>query len=431
MQSQDTILKVYSRKNFRTIPQMNRYLSEQQLFEIEVVAWVLPFKTNNYVIDNLIRWEKAPADPMFLLTFPQKEMLKPEHFQRISQLLQSGAPKEELNATILSIRRELNPNPAGQSAHNIPEVHGEKLYGLQHKYRETVLFFPTQGQGCHAFCTFCFRWSQFVKTEDERFAAKEVDLLVDYLNAHPEVSDILFTGGDPMVMSAHHLRSYLIPVIERAKHIRNVRIGSKALTYWPYRFTHDSDAPEVLEVFREVVASGRQLAFMAHFNHYHELQGQAVVDAIRAIQSTGGIIRTQAPLLRNINDRPEVWVKMWKRQLELGMIPYYFFIARNTGAQHFFAVSLGRAWEIFRDAYSSVSGIHKTVRGPSMSASPGKVQVLGISEVAGEKVYVLRFIQGRKPEWVARPFFARYDPNAIWFNELKPAFGEEKFFWQE
>lgn len=92
---------------------------------------------------------------------------------------------------------------------------------------------------------------------------------------------------------------------------------------------------------------------------------------------------------------------------------------------------LVRAWEIFREAYQDVSGLCRTVRGPSMSANPGKVQVLGASEVGGEKVIELRFIQGRNPDWVHRPFFARYDENATWLGELRPAFGEKRFFFED
>jgi hypothetical protein len=65
-----------------------------------------------------------------------------------------------------------------------------------------------------------------------------------------------------------------------------------------------------------------------------------------------------------------------------------------------------------------------------MSDHPGKIQILGVQEVKGEKVFVLRFIQGRNPAWVHIPFFAKYDPKATWFNQLKPAFDEEKFFFE-
>ena len=66
-----------------------------------------------------------------------------------------------------------------------------------------------------------------------------------------------------------------------------------------------------------------------------------------------------------------------------------------------------------------------------MSCTPGKIQLLGISEIKGEKVFVLRMLQGRNSDWVARPFFAKYDPKAIWLTDLKPAFGEEKFFFED
>ena len=122
---------------------------------------------------------------------------------------------------------------------------------------------------------------------------------------------------------------------------------------------------------------------------------------------------------------------MWTKQVELGMIPYYMFIARDTGSKSFFEVPLARSWRIFQKAYSNVSGICRTVRGPSMSANPGKVQVLGISEIKGEKVFVLRFLQCRNPNYVDIPFFAKYDGRATWINQLIPAFGEEQFFFEK
>ena len=117
--------------------------------------------------------------------------------------------------------------------------------------------------------------------------------------------------------------------------------------------------------------------------------------------------------------------------MQLSLIPYYMFIARDTGAQHYFAVPLVRAWEIYRKAYQSVSGICRTVRGPSMSCTPGKVQVLGVTDIQGEKVIMLRMIQGRDPDWVQKPFFAEYNNQAIWLDQLRPAFGKEKFFFEE
>ncbi len=423
--------KSYSLRNFRKIPQMD-LLSEDVKFAIEVVGSVLPFKVNNYVIDELINWDKAPDDPIFILTFPIKELLKPYHFNEMADVIKRGASRPEIKQKADEIRLQLNPHPAGQLEHNVPEYQEEKLQGLQHKYRETVLFFPSQGQTCHAYCSFCFRWPQFVGMNDYKFAMRETNKLIGYLKEHPEVTDVLFTGGDPMVMKARILRKYIEPLLDAdLPNLKNIRIGSKSLSYWPYKYVNAPDAEDTLKLFREVSDAGIHLAFMAHFNHPVELKTKVARKAVNNILATGAQIRTQSPLLHRINDHADAWSEMWEEQVALGMIPYYMFMVRDTGAQHFYGIPLEKAWNIFRDAYQKVSGIGRTVRGPSMSADPGKVQILGVEEIHGERVFVLRMIQGRDPEWVHKPFFAKYDPEAIWLDDLEPAFGQSEFFYNE
>lgn len=421
--------RAFTLQTYRQVPQLNA-LSDDEKFAIDVVGQVLPFRINNYVIDQLIDWENVPNDPIYRLTVPQRGMLQPEHFNAMAKLLRNGASAEEIRNMANEIRLQLNPHPAGQLEYNVPTVNGVKLTGVQHKYRETLLFFPSQGQTCHAYCTFCFRWPQFVGMDELKFAMKETELLIEYIRQHPEVTDILFTGGDPMIMRSSALASYIEPLLA-IDHIHTIRIGTKALSYYPYRFTHDNDADDLMRLFEKVSESGKHLAIMGHFNHHQELRTPALEEAVARIRNTGAQIRTQSPLMRHINDDPVVWSTMWRRQVDLGMIPYYMFLARDTGAQHYFAVPMVKAWEIFREAYQQVSGICRTVRGPSASATPGKIQVLGVTEIHGKKVIALRFLQGRNPDWVHRPFFAEYDEHATWVDELVPAFGEERFFFEE
>ncbi len=428
--TQEMKYRAYTLHNYKEIPQIKN-LSPQDIEAIEVVGRVLPFKANNYVVEELIDWNNIPNDPIFTLTFPRKEMLSEEHYNQVLKMLDDDATTPEYKEAIEAIRRSLNPNPAGQE-HNVPTLDGHKLDGMQHKYRETVLFFPSQGQTCHAYCTFCFRWPQFSGMSDLKFAMKEADLLHKYLLQNKEVTDVLFTGGDPLTATSKILATYIEPLLtEEFDHIHTIRIGSKALAYWPYRFLTDKDADNLIDLFIKVREAGKNIAFQAHFNHPTELSTDAVKEAIKRIKSTGAQIRTQSPLLDKINNSPEVWADMWKKQVDLGCIPYYMFIARDTGSKAFFEVPLDKAWEVFRKAYSSVSGICRTVRGPSMSAFPGKVIITGVTEVKGEKVYILKFLQCRNPDLVGIPFFAKYDPQATWLDQLKPAFGEEKFFYEK
>ena len=424
-------LKSYTLANFREIPQIQK-LTEQEQFDMEVVGNVLPFKANNYVIEQLIDWENIPNDPMYVLTFPQKGMLKPDHFEKMANTLKNTSDKKEIANVANEIRLQLNPHPAGQMELNVPTLKdGTILYGMQHKYKETCLFFPSQSQTCHAYCSFCFRWPQFVGMDEMKFAMKEGEQLVQYLIEHPEITDVLFTGGDPMIMKAKMFSKYIEALVDaKLPNLKTIRIGTKSLSYWPYKFLTDDDADLMLDLFRKVTKGGLHLAFMAHFNHLTELSTDSVKRAIQEVRSTGAQIRTQSPLLAHINDDADMWAKMWTKQVQLGCIPYYMFVVRDTGAQHYFGVPLAKAQEIFRNAYKQVSGLGRTVRGPSMSATPGKVQVDGVVTVNGQKVFSLRFLQGRNPDWVSRPFFAKYDENAIWLDDLKPVF-EEKFFFED
>lgn len=418
----------YHLSNFRGIPQIAR-LTEEERFSIEVVGRVFPFKVNNYVLDELIDWEHAPEDPIYKLTFPRREMLFEEHYRRIAGLLESGADKKKLQQSADRIRWSLNPHPGGQTEKNMPSFDGEKLPGMQHKYRETVLFFPAHGQTCHAYCSFCFRWPQFAGMKGMKIAMSETDRLIGYLEKHPEVTDLIFTGGDPLVMKSDKLAMYVNALLEAdIRSLKTIRIGTKALAFWPYRFLTDPDAGHLLKLFRTIVNSGKYLAIMANFNHPRELETSAVKEAISRILETGAQIRTQSPLIAGINDNAETWTEMWSAQVKLGCIPYYMFMARDTGAQHCLSVPLERAYTIFRDAYSRIGGLARTVRGPVMSAYPGKVQMLGVTEISGEKIFMLQFLQGRNPDWVKRPFFAACDESAVWFEELRPAFGEKRFF---
>jgi len=294
-----------------------------------------------------------------------------------------------------------------------------------------VLFFPSQGQTCHSYCSFCFRWAQFVGDKSLRIASSEAELLRRYLAAHPAVSDLLLTGGDPMVMKTAHLARYIEPLLEPAlAHVQTLRIGTKSLTFWPQRFLGE-EGDALLRLFERLVRAGRHVALMAHYNHWRELEPEVARAAIRRIRDTGATIRAQGPLLAHINDDADVWAQLWRTQTRLGIVPYYLFVERDTGARRYFEVPLERVWRIYREAMQRVSGLARTARGPSMSAAPGKVEIQGVTEVAGEKVFALRFIQGRNPDWVQRPFFARYDPGATWLDQLRPAFGEDKWFWQD
>ena len=399
-------------------PQLLPYLED-----VKLSGLIFPFKASPYYVDELIDWkaENVRDDPFYRLVFPTMDMLERDHREKLVEAKKSGDPSL-LMRVVGEIREDLNPHPAGQKTLNAPK--NDDLTGVQHKYSETVLVFPAAAQTCHAYCTYCFRWAQFIGDDELRFAQKEANSLFDYLAEHEEVSDILMTGGDPMIMKTKSLAQYLEPLTDPdfLPHIRNLRIGTRSLTFWPQRFTTDNDADELIELLRRVRGEGgRHVAIMAHLGHERELSTDKFKQAVHRIQTESyATIRSQSPVMRGINDDSEVWANKWRKEVQMGIIPYYMFMARDTGAQQFFDVPLVKAHRLFNDALRNTSGLIRTVRGPSMSCTPGKVEVTGVEEILGHRAFVLRFLQCRDEGWIGRPFFAKYDPEAVWFDDLEP-----------
>lgn len=412
----------YNAKNFRKIEYL-RYLPEEVKKEIDIVSKVIPFKTNNYVVDYLIDWENYKDDPVYILNFPNKDMLLEDQYARVKHAVENNYDKQDLYRVINDVRMEMNPHPANQAS-NVPKLGDLELTGMQHKYRDVVLFFPSQGQTCHAHCTFCFRWPQFTKELDLKFAMREIDQAAEYIRQHEEVSEILFTGGDPMIMSPATISKYVDYLIDaKIPNLKTIRFGTKSLTYWPFTFIpeYNPEGQEMLDMFRRIVDNGYHLAFMAHFNHYQEMDNEVVQKAIFNIRQTGAEIRTQAPVLDHINNDYRVWAKMWKDQVNLGMIPYYMFIERETGPYDYFNVPLAEVYDMYQKAAIETGSFAKTVTAPVMSAAMGKVQILGVVDnpADGKKYFMMQYVRHRDYKQTFKPFFLHYDPKATWVSQLE------------
>jgi KamA family protein len=397
-----------------------RYGIPRELEEsIRLLSLVLPFRVNDYVLSQLIDWEDLNDDPMFQMVFPQRGMLSEQDEKNLEQASRT-MDRRHISKVVANIRRGLNPHPAKQQELNVPRDSQGPIPGVQHKYRETLLYFPSSGQTCHAYCTYCFRWAQFVGDQELRFAASEPSRAVSYVREHPGITDVLLTGGDPMVMSTARLRQHVEPFLG-VESVRTIRIGTKSIAYWPQRFVTDDDADEVLAFFERIVAGGRTLAVMAHFSHDTEIRPDMARRALSRIRSTGAVVYCQAPLMAHVNDDAAVWERLWRAELAAGTVPYYLLMSRDTGPHEYFRVPIDRAVRIFRDAYQRLPGLARTVRGPVMSTTAGKVVVDGVEEIHGATDFRLRLLQARDAALVGRPFRAGFSPSAAWLDELRLA----------
>ena len=325
-------MKPYKANTRNDLPRIAEVLglNGEEVKDMQAVSAVLPFKVNNYVLENLIDRNNLPNDPMYQLTVPQRGMLADADFQRMRDLVSREAPDAEIKLAAREIQARLNPHPAGQQELNKPMLDGAELPGMQHKYHETVLFFPAQGQTCHAYCTYCFRWAQFIGDNELKFSNKEPEQLRRYVEENPQIDSVLITGGDPMIMKTKFLRQYIEPLMN-IPHLNSIRVGTKAIAYWPYRFTDGEDADDLMRLIGEVRKAGKNFAVMAHSSHPVEFSTDVSEQAVKRLIDAGAVVRCQAPLIKRVNDHPDIWAALWRKQVALGAVPYYMFVERDTG----------------------------------------------------------------------------------------------------
>jgi lysine 2,3-aminomutase len=258
---------------------------------------------------------------------------------------------------------------------------------------------------CGAYCRFCFRKRLFMDENDE--VVRDVSQGIQYIREHPEINNVLLTGGDPMIMSTVKLEN-IIRQLREIEHVQIIRIGSKIPVFNPYRVIND---PSLLKMFEKYSLPDRKIYIMAHFNHPRELTKQAK-EAMNLLRIAGAVTVNQTPLIKGINDDPEVLAELFNKLSYSGIPPYYLFICRPTLGNKIYAVPIEEAFEIFEKARMQCSGLAKRAR-LVMSHSTGKIEIVGQTDT---QVY-MRYHRAANPQEKARFMIFERNPNAYWFDD--------------
>lgn len=238
-------------------------------------------------------------------------------------------------------------------------------------------------------------------------ASLDVSEGVAYIAAHPEINNVLLTGGDPLMLSVRRLDEILTQ-LRALPHVRIIRLGSKVPAFEPSRITD-----ELLEMLARHTGPAARVYVMAHFNHPRELTSEALAGLAR-LQRAGVTVVNQTPLLRKVNDDPVVLGELLDRLSWAGVTPYYVFQNRPVAGNASFVVPLAEAYEIVEGAKARTSGLGKRIKF-CMSHATGKIEVLA---VADGKIY-LKYHQARRPQDSGGRFMV-FDlpPEASWFDDL-------------
>jgi len=286
------------------------------------------------------------------------------------------------------------------------EASNTVLPGLQHKYADTALILCVEA--CAGYCRYCFRKRIFMRDADE--VPRDLDPALAYIADHSEITDVLLTGGDPLLLSTPRLAG-LLRSIRDIPHVRTVRIGTKMPAFNPYRLLDDLDLQELLA---EQSGPGGRIYLMCHFDHPRELTEPAI-EAVDLALRLGVICANQCPIVAGVNDDADVLRELFETAASVGCPQYYLFQCRPTRGNEAFSVPIVRAWELFSRAREDASGLARRARF-CMSHESGKIEVTGVDD---DHIY-LRYHRAKDPADHDRVIVCRRDDDALWFDGLTP-----------
>jgi KamA family protein len=278
--------------------------------------------------------------------------------------------------------------------------------GVQHKYTHTVLLLCNEV--CGSYCRYCFRKRLFMDENDE--VINDISEGLVYIAKHPEVTNVLLTGGDPLLMSTRRLVE-IFEALRAIPHVRIIRIGSKMPAFDPWRILTDH---RLQEAFSEYSTPRQRIYLIAHFDHPRELTEPAIEAIDRTIRC-GVICANQCPLVKGINDDPSVLADLYQQLAWIGCPPYYLFQGRPTVGNEPYEVPIVRGWHIFQEALRRGSGLARRAR-YVMSHETGKVEVLAVDE---ERV-CLRYHRAKDPNDRGRYMIFVRNDDAYWLDQLEP-----------
>ncbi|MBC8185265.1 KamA family radical SAM protein [candidate division KSB1 bacterium] len=358
-------------KYIRT-PEKIPQLSQKEKDQLKPVCEKFVMRTNEYY-NSLIDWDD-PSDPIRKIVIPN-----------VRELKEWG----DLDAS-------------NEKAYT-------KVPGLEHKYDYTALLLVNHV--CGGFCRFCFRKRIFIDKDE---VVSDVSEGLKYIRQHKKITNVLLTGGDPLLLSTNKLTN-IISQLREIKHVQIIRIGSKMPAFNPFRIIDD---PSLLEMIEKYSTMEKKIYIMAHFNHPRELTEEAI-QAMNVLQKAGAITVNQTPLIRGVNDNPVTLSELFRKLTFIGVPPYYVFQCRPTLGNYSYAVRLEKAYEIFEQARMRTSGLGKRARFV-MSHRSGKIEVVGKTE----NYVFMRYHRAAESNEKSKFMVVKSNPVAYWFDDYDEAVDE-------
>jgi lysine 2,3-aminomutase len=345
-------------------------LDDRDKTELWKVTEKFAFRCSDYYL-SLIDWND-PEDPIRRIIIPRLEEL--DEWGRLD-------PSDEKDYTVIP--------------------------GLEHKYNSTVLFLVSNV--CEGICRYCFRKRVFIKPQQEYL--RNLPAALQYIREHHEITNVLLTGGDPLALKPSNLEN-IIQQLRELEHVQIIRIGTKVPAFNPNRII---EQPDLLRMISKYSTDQKRIYLMTHFIHPRELTDLSI-KAAGLLQQAGAILANQCPLIRGVNDRPEVLAELLAKLSFIGVVPYYIFQCRPALGNKTYTVPIEEGYQIIEQAKTLVSGLAKRIRFV-MSHSSGKIEIVGKTD---KQIY-FKYHRAANDADSGRFLAFKCNPDAKWLDDYEEA----------
>jgi len=238
---------------------------------------------------------------------------------------------------------------------------------------------------------------------------RDYNKAISYVKEHPEINNVLLTGGDPLVLHTEKLE-YLISKLFEVPHVKIIRIGTRMPQFYPFRISEDN---KLLDLIKKYSRNDRRIYVVNHFIHPKEITPQSV-ECIQKLIDAGAILCNQTPLIKGISDNIEDLRELFNKLSYIGCPPYYVFQCRPAKGNRKFAVPVEEGYKIFEKAKDKCAGLAKRAR-YAMSHRTGKLEILALTK----NEIIFKYHRAAKRENVGKVVVARRNSEAYWFDDYE------------
>ncbi|WP_455393122.1 KamA family radical SAM protein [[Eubacterium] cellulosolvens] len=365
------------------------------------MTWQNELKHNITTVDQLQEYVNiTPKEKMQLKKIIERHPMRITRYYM--SLIDWDDPNDPIKKIAVPSIEELNLSGSYDTS---GEKESTKLPGLQHKYQQTALILSTSR--CAMYCRYCFR-KRLVGLQTHEIL-KRFNEAVEYIKKHPEINNVLISGGDPFILPTNIIKRFL-HTLSDISHLDFIRFGTRVPVTFPQRIYDD---PEFLDLLNKYSTSDRRIYVVTQFNNPKEITPESKT-AVDEILKTGVILNNQAVLLKGINDNPEILVTLQNKLVSIGINPYYLFQCRPVRrVKRYFSVPLYRGYQIVEESKKRLCGLGKRFK-YIMSHRTGKIEIVGIM---GNEIYFKQH-QARNPMNIGKFFKRELNHTAVWLDEL-------------